>query len=660
MTEAFQWNSQLFSLNTGEFDHALSQLRRGKPSRVDNPVAISAFAEGLKATSGITRREFDRRLRLVVSASIESGHLAIQDIAAALREVTPEALNAVRTLLPVELRHLAAQSRTAPEGPSVRGTAQTYSSNVPSIVDERSFASDASDSKHRAVILVGTKEEHLQNEALLRSEGISCFYLSSLDQFWDMAPTGLCGFVVARSAWAQIPHTEQREAVVRLCKFSTFIFSRICLDGLETSNATAFSKDASDARCGHLDGLTFCQGLDCNLTPADIQVLKSIVSLLERSGKSDFFPLGLTEPDTALLRLIAADRNRTEDPVVIRKLGTRELPGGRSGARVFLLSDGRAQPFVAKVDDVPQLVEELRRYRQYIAEWEPNSSPRFHSHQERAAISYRLHAVPGRIGQPAPTLDDCLEELRAAEWKSDLDDITSKAHDLCLATSYAIDHLVVLNSRPCEQTSTVDEFWLDWPIHCLANNRISTQIVRPDWSTIDLTKIVSNAMECLRPDLRKATIHGDVHGRNILLLDRTPAFIDFRWSGPGHPLVDIVRLDAAVRTIAMRMLLAKQSMFKVFDAIYVQGQPAEQVLLDWPALAASPLTALSIRVAAKCRQEALRVASAYSIGPTEYFAMTSLVSAHLLAARTPGSGIERLLVSVLSQHLPDAEGESHG
>ncbi len=652
MTDAFPWDSRLLSLDTGEFDRALTLVRRSKPSWVESPSVIATFAEQLKQATGIPRREFDRRLRLVVSAAIESRCVEIQDVASALREVTPEALNAVRTLLPIELRHLASQSRSAPEAAAVRETTTAYSVNSPSLVEDQP-SPNSSQSQHRAVLLVGTKEEHQRNEAMLRNAGLDHFYLSSLEQFWNFVPTGLCGFVVAASAWSQIPHEEQRQAVIRLCKFSTFIFARIGLDGLEPSNATSFTEDALSARCGHLEARTFCQGQDCNLTSADIQTLKSIASLLEKSGKSDFFPLGLNEQDTALLRLIAADRSRTDDPVVIRKLGTRELPGGRSGAKVFLLSDGHSQPFVAKVHDVPNLVEELQRYQKHIAEWEPNIAPRFHSHQERAAISYRLLTTPGGNGTPAPTLEECLEDLRAAEWNSDLDDIAEKAANLCRATSYAIDHLVELNSRPCEPTLTADEFWLDWPIRYLATNRICVQITRPDATHVELSDLIAAAMECLQPSLRKATIHGDIQGRNILLLDRLPAFIDFRCSGPGHPLVDIVRLDATVRAIAMRMLFSKHIMSAVFEAIYIQGQPAEQVLLDWRAFAASPLTALSIRVAAKCREEALKIARLYSLDPTEYFAMTCVVSSHVLAAHNPGSGIERILLSVLAPQILD-------
>jgi hypothetical protein len=435
-------------------------------------------------------------------------------------------------------------------------------------------------------------------------------------------------------------------------EYSTFIFVRVCLDGLAPTIAPSFAEDAVAARCGRLDGTKFCHGLDCDLTHADIQVLRSIAQLLEKADNADFFPLGLSESDASLLRLIAAERPQAADPLTIRKLGTRELAGGRSTARVFLLSDGRAQPFVAKVDEAEELVAELGRYQRWIQEWEPSvTSPSLHAHQGSAAISYRLQAAPDGNDQPAPTLEDRLEGLRSAEWNDPLEETNTKASDLFQATSRAVDRLVELNSRHSAEESQAEEFWLHWPIEKLAQRGIDPEILKRNWEPLQLSTVVASAMARLQPHLNRAVIHGDIHGRNILLLDRLPAFIDFRWSGPGHPLADLVRLDATVRSIAMRMVLPKQSMFQAFEAIYVEGQAAEPVLDEHSALAASPMTALAVRVAAKTRHAALVVANAHSLGTPDYFAMTCVVSAHLLSARSPGSGVERLLLSVLAPLL---------
>ncbi len=647
MTDSAQWNPQLYALDAGSFDRALAQLRRGQPVAVESGVPVAQFAIQLKNTEGISRREYDRRLRLVVLAVTASGQLKIEDVASSLRDAAPDALNVVRTLLPADAKHLAVQRRSDTE------SLATAEGSVAKVIANLSVASPevSSDSKHSAVILIGTTEEHVRNEAELRNAKLTPLRLPSLEQFWDVVSTGLCGFVVGASAWAKVPHTEQRETVKRLCEISTFLFSRICLDGLAAENAISFVDDAIAARCGPLDARRFCHGQDCDLTLADIQVLKATAHLLAESGKSNFFPLGLSESDTALLRLIAADRQQRDEPLSIRKLGTREMPGGRSNARVFLLSDGNTQPFVAKVDKLEELVTELTRYSQYIANWESITTPALHSHQTSAAISYRLQAAADGNNQPAPTLEDSLERLIAEEWTADFESTKVKAQDLFVATSRAIDRLVALNSKPSGHPQAKDEFWLDWPMQNLATNGINTEIVTADWNTFDLSTVVSKAMSYLRPNLVRAIVHGDVHGRNIVLRDRVPAFIDFRWSGPGHPLVDLVRLDAAVRTIAMRMLLPKQSMTATFEQIMVEGFSAEQILSGRPELAASPLTTLAVQVAVKCREASMEVAAAHSLKLEDYLAMTCVVSAHMLTVHNLGSGIERLILSILAPRL---------
>lgn len=650
MTQEFEWDQGFFSPDSGEFDRAIFQFRRNAAAPAANPSLLSGLAAELRNQNAITRREFDRRFRLIVSIVIEFDATAIGAITTHLSDVSPESLNSVRTLLPAELRHLATQPRPPSEHPTLAAATPPVLRDAK--VDTVRDASEVpSDSKYRAVALIGTAEEHVRNESMLRNEGLIPLRQPSLDDLWNVAPTGLCGFVVGASAWGQVPQADQSHAIGRICKYSTFIFSRVCLDGLAPAIARTFAEEAQVARCGPLDGRKFCHGQDCDLTLADVQVLRTIAQLLESSGNADFFPLGLSEFDATLLRLIAAERHQTTETLTIRKLGTRELAGGRSAARVFLLSDGRTHPFVAKVDDVKELVEEFRRYKLWVQAWEPSiTSPTFHAHEGSAAISYRLQAAPDGNGQPAPTLEDCLKGLRTAEWNSPTEEIVNRSSDLFQATSRAVDQLVALNVRH-SSVSEADEFWLHWPIQELAARGIDTTIVDRNWNGLQLSTMVTQAMSRLQPNLMLGVVHGDIHGRNILLLDRIPAFIDFRWSGPGHPLVDLVRLDAAVRTIAMRMVLPKQSMFQAFEAIYVEGQAAEQVLADHSMLAASPLTALAVRVAARTRQAAMEVAQAHSLEASDFYAMTCLVSAHVLSVRNPGSGVERLLLSVLAPRL---------
>src|SRR5438046_2301427 len=115
MANDFEWDRGLLATETVEFDRALHRLRRVAADVCANPSLIGDLAQRLKEQPGITRREFDRRFRLVVSAIADDDAETLQAIALYLRDTSPEALNAVRTLLPAQLKHLAVQLLANPQ-----------------------------------------------------------------------------------------------------------------------------------------------------------------------------------------------------------------------------------------------------------------------------------------------------------------------------------------------------------------------------------------------------------------------------------------------------------------------------------------------------------------------------------------------------------------
>jgi len=652
MAQDFEWDQGLLATDTVEFDRALHRLRRVTADVCGNPSLIGDLAQRLREQPGITRREFDRRFRLIVSAIVDDDVAALQTIALYLRGTSPEALNAVRTLLPADLKHFAVQLPAHPQQPQPI-VPQIKPIAVPPEEPGRTITQPQASSRFGAVALIGTTEEHVRNESMLKNANLDPLRLPTIDHLWNVVSTGLCGFVIGGSAWGQVPESDHRRTIRRICEYSTFLFVRVSVDGINQAIAQSFSLDAAAARCGQLDGQKFCHGLDCELTPADIGILQSIARFLKDADAADFFPLGLSEPDASLLRLIAANRRHPGNALTIRKLGTRELAGGQSGARVFMLSDGITQPFVAKVGDTELLTAEIRGYRQWIQNWEPSiTDPDFHSHVGSAAISYRLQAAPDGNHAPAPTLDDCLERLRLSEWVSSIsiEQTQQTANDLFQGLTRVIERLVTLNSRP-NLTTEPTRFWLHWPICTIAEHGIDFEIINQDWQPMKLSELIATAVPILEPNLARGVIHGDIHGRNILLLDRIPAFIDFALSGPGHPLEDLVRLDSVVRSAAMRMLMDEQTMREIIQAIYIDGTTAEAILAKYHVLAASPLVGLAVRTAAKVREATLKVANAHSLGLPDLLAMTCVVAGHVLVAHHPGSGIERVLLSVVGSSL---------
>lgn len=649
MTDAAPKSDGLVSASATAFDAAANALC-APPGPADPAAALSTAVTAIAGAGRLPTRERDRRIRLLV------GRLSpiITDMTGFLtgvRTIAPRALNAVRAALPPEFRPMALAAQVATTVPALR------QENVVEPTPPWDSSVPASGALF-GVALVGTESEHSKNVALLRDSDLKPLRISTIAELQDLGSSGLCGFVIAPSVWSGLGEDGQRAALRAAAELSTFLFSRVAIDGLSPAVAGSAVSIAADTRRGPLDASRFCHGRDCDLSPADVQTLLGRAALLTAAEGAGFYPLGADEREVRLLRLIAADRHRPSDPVAVSRLGARELPGGRSGARLYLLQPHAGGPFVVKLGTIEALSDELRRHHQWIEAWEPIlTNPSLHLHLGRAAISYRLQAAADVSSQPAPTLDDAIERLRAEEWDTRRDPAPF-ASDLESAVSRAADRLMELNRTTVTPLIDQAEPWLHWPLRDLGARGIVAQLSDGDGQPIDLLAITQAAVARLRPLARRAVVHGDIHGRNILLIDRLPAFIDYASSGPGHPLEDLARLDATVRSAAFRALLGERDLHSLFSSIYINGDSADTVLAAYPGVSASAACRLAIRCATKIRTCALEVASVHGGGVADYLAMVTVVSGYILAHRGPASLVERSLLAALAATVRSPSGSA--
>ena len=595
-------------------------------------------------------RELDRRIRLLFGA-LKPSETELRTAIGRLRDANPAALNAIRSALPPSLRPLTVLNQDAaePTATSDQPSGEEIPPRAPSVhvsilEEPRRFLS---------VAVVGTESEHSANFALLRRNAFLPVRVSNLDLLWQVAVTDLCGVVIAPSGWIGLSEEQQGEAVRRLCTWSTFTFIRISLQGLVDGVAASLPSVLHEARSAGASSDCFCHGSSADLTGADLALLRVASDLLEAAAETRFVPLGIDADQAMLLRLIAGQRRSPAKHVEVRRLGTREMQGGKSGARLYLLQGEVGRPFVVKLDDSRRLQGELRRHREWIAAWEPNlTDPWIHHHVGQSALSYRLQPHPDGTDLPAPTLEEELERLRAQEWIEGVDGTNTAeaaAGSLQAAIFRAADQLTALNKKKADGVGL--EFWLDWPIRDLAKRGLQHRITGIDGLEFELGAVTETAVNLLQPLHNRGVVHGDVHGRNVLLIDRMPAFIDYATSGPGHPLVDLVRLDATVRHITMRAVCPESDLAKLFGAIYVTGTAPEEILPEFPSIVASPGCTLSIRSAARTRACSLAIAEHFGCGLREYLAMVCVVAGHMLAVRTPGSIVERALLAAIAPEV---------
>lgn len=69
---------------------------------------------------------------------------------------------------------------------------------------------------------------------------------------------------------------------------------------------------------------------------------------------------------------------------------------------------------------------------------------------------------------------------------------------------------------------------------------------------------------------RTAVIHGDIHLRNMLVADESKVhFIDYGSAGPGHPALDLVRLELSLYTGQVRQFEAESACIELQEALSV-------------------------------------------------------------------------------------------
>ena len=606
-----------------------------------------ALVDGLLALAldkSLPARERDRR----VHVAVQRAQLDAPGVESLLRELGASAapiLNAVRAALPPGVRHLALERAAG-----VAATLGDAGGAKREAGDGDAPAGDG-DNATLAVVLVGTEAEHANNIALLRGGNLRPLRVGSIESLLKVANTGMCGFAIAPSAWPDGDEAAQRDALMQVLGLSTFLYVRLGTDRLMAGVAERLLDIATDARCAVPDAKRFCHAATCELNQADLQTMSESQSLLAAADGAGFVPLGVSDQQYALMRLIAADRKRPADPISVRRLGARELAGGRSGARLYLLQPTSGSPFVVKLDLPTRLASEVQLYKQWIEDWERQvTGATLHRHLGTAGISYRLQGNADAPEERAPTLEEELDRIRGLEWLES-SEVETAAPNLAKAIGRAASRLADLNAKASGGPFRANEFWLAWPIAGLAARGVKVEVENDDGGALDVATLCRAAVKILEPLLSTAVTHGDIHGRNILLIDRVPAFIDYADSGPGHPMEDLARLDATVRHAALRAAVDEASLAALLRDIYVEGVDADTAIVRHVAAAASPSCRLAIQSAVMVRSQALRVAERHGAKLRDYLAMVAVVSSYLLATRAPGSSVERACLRAVAPAL---------
>lgn len=612
---------------------------------LDSESAETALIE--LANSPLPTLERDRRICLVTRQAAFTPE-QVASLVAGLPASRLSVLNAIRAALPEGLRPFANPAH---------GVALV--SPRPGIDPEESrtpaFTNSEGGGRYRAVVLVGNQTEHTHNRALLeRHSQLQPLRIPTPAGLMSIAGTGICGIVVASSVWHGQKVEEQVALVKQILEFSTFSYLKLVTKGMHDAVEADLQTIARTARCGPIDCFRLNLATSPDIRSSDLQSFLSAAKVLRIAECSTFRSLDLNEDESTLLRLIGTiDESATGEGY-----GAKRLYGGRTAAKVFLLETTQGKRVVVKFNESSVLCKEMERYQGCIQNWDDATNPVFHRHLSACAIVYRLQSKPGRLADPAPTLQSALQKLVASEWHEDKKPCEEQGENLGVTIGHAIGKLVELNKKKARTVG--DEFWLHWPPLSLARNGVSVLGASRAHPTSCLFQKVRAAEAQVARLNQTAYVHGDINGGNVLVIDRVPVFIDFECSGPGNPFVDLVRLDAVVRLHAMRVILPEAELTALYRELYVAWASFDELLIRFPAMTASTGCKLSLQTAVATRDAAAEISVTHGANRLDYVATVAIVAAYSLSVLSPGSGVERACLAAALEPLSTEQAKEQG
>lgn len=651
---------ELASLSEAVFHAALGRLSEVHDHAGAGGVEVALRLVALMGARAelSSRRQADRlhailrRLRLAAPALAELGHKA--------RGFSPALRNAVAGFLsPAERRLLLQGDLSQHERPGVGATRSTDTEpTTPAIsVSKAREGAPASaeetegdGNSFTAVVLLASPGQEA-TRAMLAARKYALFVLSSVDRLeQDLASNGdVCACLVDGSVLGGLRRDQQIELFETIGSYSTFIWLRVDETNLALS-AAEVRESLKRTRClrGEVPAPLLSIQPDGSLREREVDEIEAASKALRAKQGAYFVPGELTADQGNVL--MAAARNharelRFQGQLEMTSLWTKFISGGRSSARIALLRVNVSGPcIVAKIDSKELVLDEMRRFRTFIQEWDDALRPTLHFHGSAAVVLFGLVPHEEDRTRPAEVLAEKLEALWNSELFSSIepDELGRHGDALSQGIAEAVRRLGELNERQPPSSS----------LRSLGNPALAqiSRLVQSgvDWGMPGIAETLERASSRFDRLALAATIHGDVHLRNILLrAGRDAHLIDYAGSGPGHPSVDLVRLELALFLGPLRQLESEERCVEYQRRLSLEGATYEQLEQEFPALHACQINKVASRGCVAARERALEVLRVHGGEAADYHAAKYLVACQHLVMWGNNTGLARATVEAL-------------
>lgn len=634
------------------FEQGIAELGKWRRD-VNDDQTVGAALEVLSALNvkqSLSASERSRRTRLLLEVLSISNAKGLQTLAEAARTWNAELKIAVARSVPPPLRRLV-YSAVLASAPPPGDTVVAKSANP---TQPRSDANQAVVPHFRTVLLLGAQQDHEFNDQHLRRHNFDPLRVDRPEQLEDLLNETVCAIVIAKSWWAVLPQAEHRKFIETILQHSTFTWVKLDQTGLVCVPPIALQDLYRSIRFADTPQLAI--GDTCRITDYDIENFRRAGRFISTSVNAQLTPGDVRgEEGNVLLAATAhcVDARHFPASFQLERVPVGLIAGGHSDAKIFRVEpDDGGIPFIEKMDAIDRLRDEMERFCTFVRPWDDRLKPCLHFHAGKGVIVFTLVDNPGSPGQPAPTFEDRLRSVMFGEiWGAG--QTVPNESDLGTTISRAIDKLTRLNSQPCSVHALPSHQWLDCNgLDALLKCGVVWKIPAGKDGTTDALGVRAKATEIVKRLIHRAIIHGDAHLRNVLVRDdREPYFIDYAYSGPGHPCFDLVRFESALFFQFFRMTDGEYGIRELLLNMLRDDLAEAEIQKRFPDLTSSIGNRLAVKAMVLSRRACVEVLKKYNGGFSDYIAVKYIVACQSLTLPHLQAGIVRGALSALSDLL---------
>jgi hypothetical protein len=149
--------------------------------------------------------------------------------------------------------------------------------------------------------------------------------------------------------------------------------------------------------------------------------------------------------------------------------------------------------------------------------------------------------------------------------------------------------------------------------------------------------------------INMAIVHGDIQLRNILVRgERDAHLIDYAGSGPGHPAIDLVRLELMLFLKCFKQKQHEEKCSEFQKALTLRKTSVEDLKREFSVLLASSLNLVCMRGCVAARDCALKAVTVHGGDHGDYLVAKYLAAWQYLAVDGFQGGLARSVISGLA------------